>query len=431
MSARNTSNHKGLGVSKFQPQRGTRDLLPDEQRKHQYIIDTARHITRRFGFEQIETPIFESTEVFARGLGEATDVVSKEMYTFPSRDGSASLTLRPENTAGVVRSFVSNGLSNQAPVKHYYAGPMFRYERPQKGRYRQFHQIGVELIGQGQPQADIETIAAGNMVLAELGLIDKVTLEINTLGDTASRQAYREALVAYFSDFFDKLSAESQERLSKNPLRILDSKSESDQVLVADAPKFEAYLNAESQDFYAEVKAGLEALGIAYRHNPLLVRGLDYYCHTAFEFTTTHLGAQSGVLGGGRYDGLVEMLGGAPTPGVGWAGGIERMALLLDHEPAQLETVAIVPLGADCQTPALVLAQELRQAGLVVDQSYSGNLKKRLTRANKAGARYAVLLGSDELAQGQVALRDMQDGGQVALARDAIADHLLSLVTRL
>ncbi len=416
-------------MSKFQPQRGTRDLLPDEQRKHQYIIDVARRISRRFGFEQIETPIFESTEVFARGLGEATDVVSKEMYTFPSRDGSASLTLRPENTAGVVRSFVSNGLSNQTPVKHFYAGPMFRYERPQKGRYRQFHQIGVELIGQSQPQADIETIAAGYMVLEDLGLAEKVTLELNTLGDTASRQAYRDALVAYFSEFKDQLSEESQGRLTKNPLRILDSKSASDQALVVGAPKFQDYLNAESQDFYAEVKAGLEALGIAYQHNPLLVRGLDYYCHTAFEFTTTHLGAQSGVLGGGRYDGLVEMLGGSPTPGVGWAGGIERMALLLDQEPEQPQSVAVVPLGADTQTQALVLAQELRRAGLVVDQSYSGNLKKRLTRANKAGARYAVLLGSDEIAQGQVTLRDMQDGSQEALNRADVAARLTSLVS--
>jgi histidyl-tRNA synthetase len=301
---------------------------------------------------------------------------------------------------------------------------MFRYERPQKGRMRQFHQTGVELLGIAQPQGDVEVIALGAQILHELGLLEHTTLELNTLGDTESRRSYRDVLVAYFDGHRDRLSADSRERLTRNPLRILDSKDEGDRRLVAEAPLFGDHLNQASRDFFAEVTAGLDALGIAYHLNPRLVRGLDYYCHTAFEFVTDQLGAQGTVLAGGRYDGLVGMMGGPETPGVGWAGGIERQALLLQNPPAARRPIAVVPVGAEAELPAQKLAVELRRAGFVVELGYGGNVGKRMKRANKLGARAAVLIGSDELARQAATLRDLDSGEQEEVPLAALSERL-------
>lgn len=412
------------GKAKLQPPRGTHDMMPEAMRLHRHVADTARDVCLRYGFEEIATPVFESTELFARGIGEATDVVSKEMYTFTAREGGDALTLRPENTAGVARAFLSNGLTQSVPVRHFYAGPMFRYERPQKGRQRQFHQIGAELIGSDKPLADIEVIASGAAVLRELGLLERTTLKLNSLGDTVSRTAFRTALVEFFSDHLADLTEESQKRLEKNPLRILDSKSESDQAIAAGAPRFADYLNEESRDFYAAVRDGLDQLGIAYETDDRLVRGLDYYCHTAFEFVTSELGAQSGVLGGGRYDGLIEQIGGPATPGVGWAAGMERIELLIGKSPAATVPVALVPMGPAAEARAITLAEELRWSGIRVDVAHSGNAGKRMKRADKLGAAVAVVFGDDELAQNAVQVKTLATGDQQTVALDQLAAAL-------
>lgn len=413
-------------MATLQPVRGTHDLLPAEERRHRAVGETARAIAGRYGFEPIATPIFEFTEVFSRTIGEATDVVSKEMYSFADRGGE-QITLRPENTAGVARAFLTAGLSQSLPVRFFYWGPQFRYERPQKGRQRQFHQIGVELLGAPQPTADIETIACGADILDALGVLSRTRLDLNTIGDTESRNAYRAALVEYFSDHLDALSEDSRRRLEKNPLRILDSKDEGDRRLVAAAPSFADYLNAPTQDFFGTVRAGLDALGIAYKIEPRLVRGLDYYCHTAFEFVTEDLGSQGTVLGGGRYDGLIEQMGGPATAGVGWAAGVERLALLLAEPPAAPRPIALVPIGDAAEARALVLAHELRRAGLAIDLGYSGNVKKRMARANKINARAAVVLGEDELARGEAGLRDLDAGTQEAVSLESLAARLGAL----
>src|SRR5689334_22053081 len=385
----------------LQPARGTQDLLPEIARRHRRVSEVARAAASLYGFAEIATPIFEFTEVFARPIGEHTDIVAKEMYTFTDRGGE-EVTLRPENTAGVVRAVISNGLVQSVPLKFFYSGPMFRYERPQKGRFRQFHQIGVELIGVGQPQADIEVIASGRRILDALGIGDRIVLELNTLGDLESRSAYRQALVSYFSARVSELSEDSRRRLERNPLRILDSKEEADQRVARDAPAFADFLNAESRHFFDRVRSGLDVLGINYRLNPRLVRGLDYYTHTAFEFVTTELGAQGTVLGGGRYDGLVEMMGGPEMAGIGWAAGIERLAMLIPEPPAPKRPIALVPVGQAGEAAALNLAEDLRNQGFAVDLGYSGNLARRLRRADRIGALAAILLGEDELARNAV-----------------------------
>ena len=410
----------------LQPARGTQDLLPEMARRHRRVGDSARDLAELYGFAEIATPIFEFTEVFARPIGEHTDIVAKEMYTFTDRGGE-EVTLRPENTAGVVRAVLSNGLTQSMPLKFFYSGPMFRYERPQKGRFRQFHQIGVELLGVAQPQADIEVIALGQRILGALGIADKVVLELNTLGDPQSRAAYRDALVAYFSARLLELSEDSRRRLERNPLRILDSKDPGDQRLAAEAPDFTEYLNDASREFFARVRDELDMLGIAYRLNPRLVRGLDYYTHTAFEFVTSELGAQGTVIGGGRYDGLVELMGGPPMPGVGWAAGIERLAMLIAEPPPAPRPVALVPLGEAAERLALKLAEELRDAGLVVELGYSGNLARRMRRADRIGARAAVLIGEDELAQRAATLRDLDSGSQTLVPLAELPERLKAL----
>ena len=392
-------------------------------RRHRRVVEAARAAAERYGYLEMATPIFEFSEVFKRTLGDTSDIVTKEMYTFTDKGGD-QLTLRPENTAGVARAFISGGLSQHLPLKYFYAGPMFRYERPQKGRQRQFHQIGLELLGVAGPAGDVEIIACGAAILRDLGFLDRTVLELNTLGDGESRSAYRASLVGYFKAHQEKLSADSRERLERNPLRILDSKDEGDRALVAEAPRFGEYLNQKSRDFFATVTGGLEALGIAYQLNPRLVRGLDYYCHTAFEFTTTELGAQGTVMGGGRYDGLIEIMGGPATAGVGWAAGIERMAMMLAETPAPRRPLAIVPMGAAAEQQAAGLAERLRRAGFAVELGYSGNIGKRLKRADKLGAAAAIILGEDELAKGEAALRDLDSGEQTAVPLTELEERL-------
>ena len=411
----------------LQPVRGTQDVLPEAARRHRHITETARDIAALYGFAEVATPIFEFTEVFARPIGETSDIVSKEMYSFVDRGGD-EITLRPEYTAGLVRAVLSDGLLQNAPLKFFCHGPMFRYERPQKGRFRQFHQIDVELIGVAQPQADIEVIALGRRVLEALGVHHNTVLELNTLGDPDSRAAYRDALVAYFSRRHSELSEDSRRRLERNPLRIFDSKEESDRRVSLEAPAFDDYLNAGSRDFFAQVCAGLDLLGIPYRLNPRLVRGLDYYSHTAFEFVTSDLGAQGTVIGGGRYDGLVEIMGGPATPGVGWAAGVERLAMLIPEPAGPPRPIALVPVGQAGEQLALRLAEELRDAALPVDLGYSGNLARRMRRANRIGARAAVLIGDDEIARGVATLRDLDSGAQSDVPLDELRPRLAAIV---
>ena len=410
-------------MASIQPVRGTHDLLPEQKRRHNHVETTARDIAALYGFAEMSTPIIEFTEVFSRTLGETSDVVTKEMYSFSRGDGE-SLTLRPEGTAGVCRAVISNGLSQQMPLKVFYRGPMFRYERPQKGRQRQFNQIGVELLGVPSPQADIEIIALGAHTLDALGLGGKVALEINTLGDSDSRDAYRAKLVDYLKGFEEKLSPDSRARLERNPMRVLDSKDDGDKSIVEGAPVMTDSLNDVSQKFFDELLAGLEALGVAYTVNPHIVRGLDYYCHTAFEFVTTELGAQGTVLAGGRYDGLVKQMGGPPTPGTGWAAGVERLAMLIDEPLQSVRPVAIIPIGEAAAIEALVLAQTLRCGGFTVELGYSGNLGRRMSRANKLGAIAIVILGEDELARGAASVRDMDTGEQVEVPLKSLETHL-------
>ncbi len=399
-------------MADLQPVRGTRDLIGEDQRRHAHVIDTARRVAGLYGMDEWATPIFEETRVFARTLGDTSDVVTKEMYTFDDRGGD-SITLRPENTAGVCRALISNGLTQSLPQKVFYAGPMFRYERPQKGRYRQFHQIGAELIGPSEPLADAEIIALGWQILQALGVDGDTVLELNTLGDAPSRAAYREALVGYFSTHRDALSPDSQDRLERNPLRILDSKDAGDRALIETAPTIQAVLTLEAAAFYDALRSHLARLDVPFRENPRIVRGLDYYNHTAFEFVTDQLGAQGTVMGGGRYDGLVAQMGGPAIPAVGWAAGVERLAMLLDAPPVPSAPVAVIPVGGSAEeTAALDALQALRGAGIRAEMAYRGNLKRRMERANRIGARAAVIIGEAELARGMAQLKDLATGAQ-------------------
>jgi histidyl-tRNA synthetase len=407
----------------LQPPRGTHDLIGEDQRRHAHVVDTARRIAATYGFDEWSTPIFEDTRVFSRTLGETSDVVTKEMYTFTDRGGD-SITLRPEATAGLCRALVTNGLTQSLPQKIFYTGPMFRYERPQKGRYRQFHQIDIEVIGSADPLADAEVIACGWDILTALGVAGDTVLEINTLGDKPSRAAYRDALVAYFTTHQAALSQDSLQRLDRNPLRILDSKDEGDRRIVADAPLIAGHLTEAAAAFYASVQAYLRQFGVPFRENPRIVRGLDYYGHTAFEFVTNKLGSQGTVMGGGRYDGLVEEMGGPSTPAVGWAAGIERLAMLLETPPPAPAGIAVIPVGDAAEAAALSVLQTLRAAGLRAEMAYRGNLRRRLERANRIGARAAVILGPDDIAAGVAQVKNLATGAQEAVKLADLAAHL-------
>ncbi len=410
-------------MAKLQPVRGTHDLIGDDARAHLAIAEAARSVAERCGFVPMATPIFEFTEVFQRTLGDTSDIVTKEMYTFDDKGGD-SLTLRPEGTAGIARAFISGGLQNELPLKCFYHGPMFRHERPQKGRQRQFHQFGVELIGVAEPAADVEVIAMAADVLDALGILSETKLELNTLGDAQSKEQYRAALIEYFSDVSDQLSEESQNRLVRNPLRILDSKDRGDRELVADAPVFDDYMTEEAAAFFAAVQDGLDTVGVAHTRNPHIVRGLDYYSHTAFEFTTEALGAQGTVLAGGRYDGLIETMGGPKTPGVGWGAGIERLAMMAGTATPAARAITLIGLGEAGEHEALRLSRELRLAGLTVELVYKGGLKRGLKRADRIHAAAAVLIGDDELAKASVTVRNLDSGEQTDVAITDLKDHL-------
>ena len=381
-----------------QPVRGTQSLLGEEADRFHEVVAAFDRVRRLYGFKRVEVPLIEPTAVFARTMGETTDVVPKEMYSFEDRSGD-SITLRPEFTAGIARAYLSEGWQQYAPLKVATHGAAFRYERPQKGRYRQFHQLDAEIIGSAEPQADVELLAFGSQLLKELG-IGGVTLKLNTLGDAASREAWRSALVAHFSAHRSQLSEDSQERLEKNPLRILDSKDPRDRPLAESAP--EMTLTPEAAQFFGEVRAGLEAAGVTYELDPYLVRGLDYYRHTAFEFVTDRLGAQGTVIAGGRYDGLIEQLGGPHTPAIGWAAGIERLAMLIDAPAAEVIDAAIVVEDDAALGVAMTSASLLRSSGLSVELFSTGSPRKRFDRAVKKGAREIVVLG---IADGTVTRR--------------------------
>lgn len=390
--------------------RGTQDIFGAEAEAFAHVVETFERIRKLYRFRRVEMPVFEKTEVFSRSIGETTDVVSKEMYSFEDRGGD-SLTLRPEFTAGICRAYLTNGWQQYAPVKLATHGPLFRYERPQKGRYRQFHQLDAEIIGAAEPQADVELLVMADQLLKELGIADGVTLMLNTLGDGASREAWRAALVEYFRGVKGDLSEDSQDRLERNPLRILDSKDPRDKVFTEAAPKIDDFLSSEAQDFFGKVTSGLDAAGVAWTRAPALVRGLDYYRHTAFEFVTDRLGAQGTVLGGGRYDGLMESLGGAHTPAVGWAAGVERLAMLVadaGQVSADLQDVFLAIEDDAAIGFGIGALKALRSAGLSADMIATGSPRKRFDKASKLPSR--VLVG--------VSLRD----GKIACnARSA--DH--------
>ncbi|MGB2294363.1 MAG: histidine--tRNA ligase [Candidatus Puniceispirillum sp.] len=416
-------------MSKLQPVRGTSDLLPADMAGHRFVIDQARNASAQYGFQEMATPIFEFTDVFSKPLGISSDVVTKETYSFKDRGGE-QITLRPENTAGVVRAMISGGLTQSLPLKFFYAGPMFRYERPQKGRMRQFHQIGIEYLGPTDALADAEIIACGARVLADIGVLDKCVLHLNSLGDTESRLAYRTALVDYLGAHKDALSDDSKQRLAVNPLRILDSKDKGDRDIIVDAPRLQDHLNDLSKTHFETLTTALDAAKIAWHFDPLLVRGLDYYCHTAFEFITDALGAQGTVLGGGRYDGLSEMLGGPAIAGVGWAGGIERLAMLAAGGTVAVPQLAVVSANSDSDSTAFQLAETIRNAGFSVDLPTAGNMGKKMKKLDKAGIKIALILGDDEIERGVVQLRNLVDGSQNEVAHDVLIDKLSILVAQ-
>jgi histidyl-tRNA synthetase len=407
-------------MGSIQALRGTRDILPEEVRYWQQVEAIARQILSRAAYQEIRPPIFEQTDLFERGIGEATDVVGKEMYTFLDK-GDRSVTLRPEGTAGVVRAFIEHGLHAQGGVQRlWYTGPMFRYERPGAGRQRQFHQLGVEVVGSADPRADAEVIAIATDILQTLGLKD-LRLDLNSVGNADDRPRYRQALVDYLTPYKDDLDPDSQERLTRNPLRILDSKDERTQEIVAQAPSILDYLSADSQLHFERVQQFLSGLGIGYQLNPRLVRGLDYYTHTAFEIVSDNLGSQATVCGGGRYDGLVKELGGPETAAVGWAIGLERLILLLQQlqePPRPILDFYVVSRGNAAEAQALILAQKLRQLGFAVELDLSGSaFGKQFKRADRSGAVGCLVLGDAEAESKTVNLKWLKSGEQQAIAQ--------------
>lgn len=403
--------------------RGTQDIFGADAEAFAFVVETFERVRKLYRFRRVEMPVFEKTEVFSRAIGETTDVVSKEMYSFEDRGGE-SLTLRPEFTAGIARAYLTNGWQQHAPLKVATHGPLFRYERPQKGRYRQFHQIDAEIIGAAEPQADVELLAMADQVIRELG-IEGVTLHLNTLGDGDSREAWRAALVEHFRAVKGELSEDSQERLEKNPLRILDSKDPRDRRFVADAPKIDAYLSDEARAFFGAVTSGLDAAGVKWVRAESLVRGLDYYRHTAFEFipdegseAASKLGSQSTILGGGRYDGLMESLGGAPTPAVGWAAGIERLAMLVGERGEGQLDVVVIAEDDSLSEFAVGTTAHLRLAGISAEFIVSGSPKKRFDKASKLNAT-AIVVYSLEGGEENVRIRSIDE---------ALAERLKTLI---
>ena len=404
-------------MEKLRTVRGVHDLLPDTLHKHNIVINEGLKISAKYSYEQIETPIFEFAEVFTKPLGKTSDIVTKENYIFKDRSED-ELMLRPEGTSGVVRAFLNAGLTQDIPKRYSYFGPMFRYERPQKGRLRQFKQFGIECMGINNSMADIEVIGLGNDFLSRLNILDKIQLKINTLGDIDSRLRYRQALVEYLNDFKLELSNESIKRLSENPLRILDSKNEVDRKIIVNAPSVLDYLNEVSRDRFEKVCEGLNVLKIKYHIEKNLVRGLDYYCHTAFEFITSDLGAQGTVLAGGRYDGLAKMLGGSDIAGVGWAAGVERLALLIEGEYINKPDLVLMAVSEKLEPLLLPIMKKLVSEDLKVEMLCTGNMSKKFKRANKVNASYAIILGEEELSQNIIKLKNLILGSEKYISLD-------------
>ncbi len=410
---------------KVQPVRGTQDFLPEKAQRMRLLENKAHHVAQLFGFGEIVTPVFEFTDVFYRTMGETSDVIHKETYSFTDRSGD-SLTLRPEGTAGIARSFISEGLAQNLPLKFYYAGPMFRHERPQKGRYRQFNQIGVEYLGVESPLADVECIQIAWKILKEYGLQDDCHLEINTLGDKSSRENYRKKLVDFLTPLKSQLSADSQMRLEKNPLRILDSKDAKDREILKSCPLMQNELSPESQEFYSRVKSELKNLEIPFKENFQLVRGLDYYCHTVFEFVTTKLGAQGTIIAGGRYDGLIESMGGPSTPGVGWAAGLERLCELSEghaSQPSSKLKITIAPADPTGESECLKIANLLQEKNLSAEILWNGNFGKKMKKANSLGSTHVIILGSSEVSQKQVTIKNFATGEQKIISQSQLVDY--------
>jgi histidyl-tRNA synthetase len=409
-------------MTPVQPVRGTQSLLGEDADRLAAVVGAFDRVRRLYGFKRVEVPTIEPTQVFARTIGETTDVVSKEMYSFDDRGGE-SITLRPEFTAGICRAYLSEGWQQYAPLKVAAHGSAFRYERPQKGRFREFHQLDAEIIGAAEPQADVEILALADQLLKELG-IDGAILQLNTLGDPETRSRWRDALYEHFRGHAAALSDDSKARLERNPLRILDSKAHQDWPIVDSAPGIDEFLTSEAAEFFAQVTEGLNGARVKWERAPRLVRGLDYYRHTAFEFVTDRLGAQGTVIAGGRYDGLIESLGGPYTPAVGWAAGIERLAMMIGAPPTEKPDVVIVPIGERAEREAQGIVAGLRREGIAANMAYRGNMKKRLSRANDAGAAYAVIIGDDELDRGEAQLKNLESGEQRAVSLDQLAEAL-------
>nr|A6VV07.1 RecName: Full=Histidine--tRNA ligase; AltName: Full=Histidyl-tRNA synthetase; Short=HisRS [Marinomonas sp. MWYL1] len=417
---------------KIQAIRGMNDILPDQSSVWLYLEKTVADVVKSYGYQQIRFPIVENTDLFKRGVGETTDIVEKEMYTFDDRNGE-SLTLRPEGTASCVRAADQAGLLFNQTQRLWYTGPMFRYERPQKGRYRQFHQIGVESFGMATADIDAELIILSARLWQKLGLLEHVELQLNTIGLASEREAYKAALVEYLTEFKDQLDEDSQRRLSTNPLRILDSKDESTQAILKNAPNLEDFIGEESQAHFDLLQAILKANGIPYVINRRLVRGLDYYGKTVFEWVTTHLGSQATVCAGGRYDGLVEQLGGKSTPAVGFAMGIERLVLLLETlnlipDAAKFSTdVFVISMGDDAELASFVLAERLREENsnlVVLRHCGGGNFKNQMKKADRSEARFTIVLGQDEIDKGICQLKDMSTGEQQPHSIDDVATYI-------
>lgn len=400
--------------------RGTQDIWGEEAARFDAVVAAFDRVRKLYAFQNVHVPVFEATEVFARSIGETTDIVSKEMYTFPDRGGD-SLTLRPEFTAGICRAWLSEGWQQHAPMKLATHGPVFRYERPQKGRFRQFHQLDAEIIGTDSPLADVELLVMADQLLKELGIDEGVTLQLNTLGDAATRDAWRAALVAHFEAHRGALSEDSVARLDKNPLRILDSKAPQDRPIADSAPGIDDFLTEEAAAFFAQVTAGLDAAGVAWTRNARLVRGLDYYRHTAFEFVTDRLGAQGALIAGGRYDGLIESLGGPHTPAVGWAAGIERLGMLILSPPTDELEVAIVAESDEAIPSTIELTAALRRAGFRAESVITGSPRKRYDKAIKLGCRELIQLSMDGEA---VEIHErVLGGGESRIQRVLLAEH--------
>ena len=404
-------------MDKLRTVRGVNDLLPEVLVKHNKVIEDALKISNQYCYSQIETPIFEFSEIFTKPLGISSDIVTKENYIFRDRSDD-ELMLRPEGTSGVVRAFLNAGLIQDIPKRFSYFGPMFRYERPQKGRLRQFKQFGVECLGLSNPMADVEVISLGKNFLQKLDLLNSTSLKINSLGDAESRSNYRKALLEYLNDYKTELSQDSLKRLSQNPLRILDSKNENDKKILANAPNILDYLNQESRQRFHKVTEGLDVLGIKYCIDKNLVRGLDYYCHTAFEFITNELGAQGTVLAGGRYDGLSKMLGGPDVPGVGWAAGIERLSLLIPTHFTSNPDVVLIGVSEEFNFLLLPLMQQLINEAFRVEVLYAGNISKKLKRANKIKASFAIILGEEEVKMKVLKLKNLVTGSEEHMSID-------------